>query len=156
MEVERDDQQARSFPDSIWLSKARRGYGENISASVLLCTPVQWAGSDQHGSLCQAPGAGKKGKGCGPALLSEDPAQGTTTCPFLEAVWLLMLPLKFSNFTLSSSWAVMLLLSPRNSENYYIFINHVKFSNSPSWTQSSLENNNHFHFLGWVQFVTAT
>lgn len=88
---------------------------------------------------------------CGPTQRN-----ATTTCPFLDAVWLLMLPLKSSNFTLSSSWAAMLLLSPKNSENYSIFINHVKFSNSPSCTQSSLENNNHFHFLGWVQFVTAT
>lgn len=157
MEVERDDQQARPFPGSIWFSKARRGYEDNISFSVLLCSPVQWVGSDQNCSLCQAPGAGKKGKGRGTALLSVDPRTGTatTTCPFLEAVWLLMLPLKFPKFTLSSSWAVMLVLNPRNSENYYIFINHVKFSNSPSCTQSSLENNNHFHFLGWVQFVTA-
>lgn len=124
-------------------SEARRGYKDNTSFYVLLCSSVQWVGSDQHRSLCQAPRAGKKGKGHGTALHSVDPHTGnaTTTCPFLEAVWLLMMPLKFSNFTLSSRWAVMLLLSPRNSENYYIFINHVKFSNSLSCTQSSREKN---------------
>lgn len=62
MEVERDDQQARSFPHSIWFSKARRGYEDNVSFYVLLCTPVQRVGAEQHRSLCQAPGAGKKGK----------------------------------------------------------------------------------------------
>lgn len=35
MEVERDDQQARSFPDSIWFSQARGGYEDNISFYVL-------------------------------------------------------------------------------------------------------------------------
>lgn len=140
-------------------SQKQAGEGMETTYLFMFCSAslLQWVGSDQHHSLCQAPGAGKKGKGHGTALLSVEPCTGnaTTTCPLLEAVWLLVLPLKFSNFTLSSSWAVMLLLSPRNSENYYIFINHVKFSNSPSCTQSSLENNNHFHFLGWVQFVTA-
>lgn len=59
---------------------------------------------DQHRPLCRSPRGRKerKQKGHGIALLSVDPRTGnaTTTCPFLEAVCLLMLPLKFSNFTL--------------------------------------------------------
>lgn len=85
MEVERDEQQGRSFPDCISFSKARRGYGDNVSFHALLCIPLQWVGSDQHRSLCQAPGAGKKGEGHGTALLSMEPCTGnaTTTCPTL-------------------------------------------------------------------------
>lgn len=51
-------------------SKARRGYEDNISYYVLLCSSVQWVGSDQHRSLCQAPGAGKERKERVVALLS--------------------------------------------------------------------------------------
>lgn len=145
MEAERDDQQARSFPGSIWILKSqKRVWRQHIllCTALLFCT-VGWVRSASLTVPSPRGRKGKKGKGCGTALRSVDPRTGnaTATCPFLEAVWLLMLPLKFSNFTLSFSWAVMLLLSPRNSENYYIFINHVKFSNSPSCTQSSLENN---------------
>lgn len=102
-EVERDDQQARSSPGSVWILKSQKRVWRwwiFLCTALLLCTVGLGQISIAH--CAKAPGVGRKEKGHGTVLLSVDPHTGnaTTTCPFLEAGCLLTLPLKVSNFTL--------------------------------------------------------
>lgn len=105
MEVERDEQQGRSFPDCISFSKARRGYGDNVSFHALLCIPLQWVGQISIAHCAKPQGQERKERVMALLSFPWSHAQGMQQprAQLLEAVWLLMLPLKFSNFTLSSS-----------------------------------------------------